>query len=100
VVTVNVTKDAIWLRNAVLPGMVGTRIPDFRKVLGIDDLPEDLALPQPRKPREMQQQLTRDLEIDPALYYPPDVKRHPLTKLPDPLTMPIRKIMQVFGYDI
>ncbi len=101
VMVVNVTKDAIWLRKAVLPGMVGTRIPDFRKVLGTDELPEELALPQPRKPREMQQQqATRDLEIDPALYYPPDVKREPLTKLPDPLTMPIRKIMKMFGYDI
>ena len=70
-------------------------------MLGTADLPEELALPQPRKPRELQQQQrTRDPEIDPALYYPPDVKRDPLTTLPDPLTMPIRKIMRMFGYDV
>ena len=43
------------------------------------------VVPQPRLPREEQQeQLTRDLEIDPKKYYPPDVYREPLTKLADP----------------
>lgn len=101
VMVVNVTKDAIWLRMAALPGMTGTRIPDFRKVLGMSDLPDELELPRPRLPREEQQeQHTRDLEIDPDLYYPEDVKREPLTELPDPLKMPIKEIMRSMGYDI
>jgi hypothetical protein len=101
VMVVNVTKEAIWLRMAALPGMTGTRIPDFRKVLGIAEAPEELELPKPRLPREEQQeQLTRDLEIDPDLYYPDDVKREMLTKLPDPLMMPIKEIMRNMGYDV
>jgi hypothetical protein len=55
--------------------------------LGDGPLPEDVPLPQPRLPREEQQeQETRDYEIDPAKYYPPDVYREPLTKLPDDLS--------------
>ena len=101
VMVVNVTKDAIWLRMAALPGMTGSRIPDFRKVLGVADVPEELELPRPRRRREEQQeQLTRDLEIDPGLYYPDDVKREPLTLLPDPLKMPIKAIMRAMGYDV
>ena len=101
VMVVNVTKDAIWMRMAALPRMTGSRIPDFRKVLGITEVPEDLELPRPKLPREEQQeQLTRDLEIDPSLYYPDDVKREPLTKLPDPLTMPIKEMMRRMGYDV
>ena len=43
------------------------------------------VVPQPRLPREQQQeQLTRDLEIDPQKYYPPDVYREPITKLAEP----------------
>ena len=99
VVTVNVTKDAIWIRNAVLPGMAGTRIPDFRTVLGTDDIPEELELPRPRRTRDqIQEQYTRDIELDPRAYYPPDVYREPGTELPDPLTMPIKNIMRTFGY--
>jgi ribonuclease Z len=101
VMVVNVTKDAIWMRMAALPRMTGSRIPDFRKMLGITEVPEELELPRPKLPREDQQeQLTRDLEIDPSLYYPDDVKRAPLTKLPDPLTMPIKEMMRRMGYDV
>ncbi len=101
VVTVNVTSDAIWIRKAVLPGLTGARIPDFRKLLGTKDVPEELDLPRPRLPREEQQeQHTRDLEIDPHAYYPPDVYKEPLVRLPDPLTMPVRQIMENFGYDL
>ena len=101
VVTVNVTPDAIWIRKAVLPGLTGARIPDFRKVLGVPEVPEELPLPQPRLPREEQQeQYTREIEIEPTKYYPPDVNRDLPTKLPDPLTMPLKKIMRMFGYDV
>jgi hypothetical protein len=37
-------------------------------------------------PREVQQeQYTRDMEIDPAKYYPPDVYREPMKQLPEDL---------------
>ena len=101
VVVVNVTSEAIWIRKAALPGMTGSRIPDFRKVLGVEEVPEELELPRPRMPREEQQeQLTRDYEIDPKVYYPPDVYREPMTAPPDPLVMPLREIMRSFGYDV
>lgn len=88
VMVVNVTKDAIWGRMAVLPGMTGANVPHPRQLLGLGDgpLPEKVPVPQPRIPREDQQeQLTRDLEIDPKKYYPEDVYREPLTKLPEDL---------------
>lgn len=88
VMVVNVTKDAIWGRMAVLPGMTGANVPHPRKLLNLGDgpLPDKVQVPQPRLPREVQQeQETRDLEIDPHKYYPDDVYREPLTKLPEDL---------------
>jgi len=58
-------------------------------------------VPQPRLPREKQQeQLTRDLEIDPHKYYPPDVYREPLTKLEDPLEVDLLELAKVMGIDV
>lgn len=88
VMVVNVTKDAIWGRMAVLPGMTGANVPHPRQLLNLGDgpLPEKVVVPQPRLPREVQQeQETRDNEIDPKKYYPADVYREPLTKLPEDL---------------
>lgn len=88
VMVVNVTKDAIWGRMAVLPGMTGANVPHPRQLLNLGDgpLPDKVVVPQPRLPREEQQeQRTRDTEIDPKLYYPEDVYREPLTKLPEDL---------------
>ena len=72
VAVVNVTKDAIWSRMAALPGLTGANVPHPQKLLNLGDgpLPEKVLVPQPRLPREEQQeQLTRDLEIDPKKYY-------------------------------
>ena len=56
-----------------------------------EPLPEAFEVPQPRMPREVQQeQFTRDIEIDPKKYLPEDVYRDPLIKLPDPMTMNIK----------
>jgi ribonuclease Z len=88
VVVVNVTKDAIWGRRAALPGLTGANVPHPRQLLNLGDgpLPDKVVLPQPRIPREEQQeQYTRDNEIDPHKYYPPDVYREPLTKLAEDL---------------
>jgi ribonuclease BN (tRNA processing enzyme) len=89
VVVVNVTKEAIWARKAAIPGMSGANVPHPRELLGLGDgpLPDSVPLPQPRLPREEQQeQYTRDIEIDPHKYYPPDVYRESLTKLPEDLS--------------
>jgi ribonuclease BN (tRNA processing enzyme) len=103
VVTVNVTKDAIWQRDAVLPGFAGQPLPPPTLLFG-DPLPLNTGqgvVPQPRLPREQQQeQLTRDLEIDPHKYYPPDVYRQPLTKLPDPQLVDLMEMAKVMGIDI
>jgi len=89
VMVVNVTKDAIWGRMAALPGLTGATVPNPRVLLGLGDgpLPDNVPLPAPRLPREDQQeQETRDNEIDPRKYYPEDVYREPLQKLPDDLS--------------
>jgi ribonuclease BN (tRNA processing enzyme) len=87
VMVVNVTKDAIWGRMAVLPELSGVNVPNPKALLGIDGpLPEEVPLPSPRNSREQQQeQYTRDMEIDPHKYYPPDVYREPMVKLPKDL---------------
>jgi len=52
-------------------------------------------------PREEQQeQLTRDLEIDPHEYYPPDVYRDPLTKLDNPQEVDLLQMAKVMGLDL
>ncbi len=89
VVVVNVDKEAIWARKAAIPGMTGANVPHPRQLLGLGDgpLPDGVPLPQPRLPREKQQeQYTRDNEIDPHKYYPPNVYREPITKLPEELS--------------
>jgi ribonuclease BN (tRNA processing enzyme) len=88
VVVVNVTQEAIWARKAAIPGMTGANVPHPRQLLGLGDgpLPDGVPLPPPRIPREDQQeQYTRDIEIDPHKYYPPNVYREPITKLPEDL---------------
>jgi ribonuclease Z len=58
-------------------------------------------VPQPRMPREEQQeQLTRDLEIDPHVYYPPDVYREPLTALDNPQEVDLLAMASAVGLDI
>jgi len=59
------------------------------------------VVPQPRMPREQQQeQLTRDLEIDAHKYYPPDAYREPVTKLPNPQLVNLVEMATVMGIDL
>ena len=52
-------------------------------------------------PREQQQeQLTRDLEIDPHKYYPPNVYREPITKLPNPEEVDLIAMAKAMGIDL
>ena len=103
VVTVNVTKEAIWARDAVLPGFAGQPLPNPTLLFG-DPLPLQTGqgvVPQPRLPREMQQEaLTRELEIDPHKYYPPNVYRQPLTKLPNPQLVDLMEMAKVMNIDM
>jgi len=98
VAVVNVTKDAIWYRQAALPESTG-QVPPFREIMakaqaaGVP-LPEKFNFPNPRKPREQQQeQQTRDNEIDPKKYYPPDVARELLTQWPKDYSIDIAKAL-------
>jgi len=98
-----VTKDAIWQRDAVLPRFSGQSLPNPSLMFG-DPLPIATGkgiVPQPRLPREQQQeQRTRDLEIDPHKYYPPDVYREPLTKLANPQEVDLLTMAKVMGIDL
>ena len=49
----------------------------------------------------MQQEArTRELEIDPHKYYPPNVYRQPLTKLPNPQLVDLIEMAKVMGIDM
>ena len=98
VAVVNVTKDAIWYRMAVLPEASGAVSP-MREMMekaaaaGVP-LPKKFVYPNPRLPREQQQeQATRDNEIDPKKYYPPDVARELVTQWPKDFTLDIEKML-------
>ena len=83
-------EDAVWVRDAALPDFGGMAAPDLAKMMAEpgEEPPTEIVVPQPRIPREEQQeQYTRDIEIDPHKYYPPDVYKEPLIKLPDPMVM-------------
>jgi hypothetical protein len=87
VAVVNVTKEAIWYRKAVLPDFSGS-VPPFRELAAAEaagriQLPDEVVFPEPRSSREKEQdQKYRDMEIDPKEYYPADVYREPGTKWP------------------
>lgn len=84
----NVTKDAIWVRDAALPGLGSPARPDMAKTLaamvaGGQPLPKEIVFPTPRLTREAQQdEYYRQIEIDPAKYTPEDVKRELVLKMP------------------
>ena len=103
VAVVNVTKDAIWHRMAALPGFSGASLPSPTLLFG-DPLPVATGkgiVPQPRLPREQQQeQETRDLEIDPKRYYPPDVYREPRTTLSNPEEVDLVAMARALNIDL
>jgi ribonuclease Z len=95
---VNVTKDAIWSREAVLPELGTVSMPtpaQMEKIFAKDGvLPEFLEISSGRIKREEQQDpYLREIEIDPALYTPPDVARDLVTQLPPTLRIPIKEIV-------
>ncbi|WP_018698277.1 guanitoxin biosynthesis MBL fold metallo-hydrolase GntH [Amorphus coralli] len=98
---VNVSKDAIWSREANLPKGAAPAAMDPRWFLKPGEaLPETISLPTPRLPREEQQeQFVRDLEIDPHKYYPPDVYRKPVQTWPG-VTLNPREMLAARGIKV
>ncbi len=98
---INVTKDAIWSREAALPKNAAPASMDPRWFVPPGaDLPDTISMPTPRIPRETQQeQWVRDLEIDPNLYTPPHAKRDLTQKWPG-ITMNPREMLKARGIDI
>ena len=84
---VNVTKDAIWVRDASLVGLGNPKTPKPADILetafdasrGMGQM----VMPKPKIPREQQQEeYVRKMEIDPVKYYPPDVNRPLVLEMP------------------
>jgi len=98
---INVTKDAIWSREAALPKNAAPASMDPRWLVPPGaELPETLSMPTPRNPRENQQeQWVRDLEIDPDLYFPPDANRELVQQWPG-ITLNPREMLAQRGIDL
>jgi len=99
----NVTKDAIWTREASLPEGVAVASMDPRVMIppGVP-MPDKIEIPRPKIPREEQQeQFLRDMEIDPELYYPDDVNR-PITQTwpEEGFFVDPRELLKAKGIDI
>jgi len=99
----NVTKDAIWAREAALPEGVAVASMDPRVMLppGVP-LPDKMEIPRPTMPREEQQeQFLRDMEIDPDLYYPDDAARPPTQTWPEEgFFLEPKKMLKARGIDV
>ena len=98
---INVTKDAIWVRQAVdVDGAAPASMDPRWFVKPGEKLPETIDFPTPRNPRENQQeQFVRDLEIDPKLYYPPHAYRKPTQTWPG-VTINPREMLKARGIEI
>jgi ribonuclease BN (tRNA processing enzyme) len=98
---INVTKDAVWSREAAIPKNAAPASMDPRWFVPPGaPLPETISMPTPRLPREKQQeQWVRDLEIDPDLYWPADAKR-PLTQKWPGITLNPREMLKARGIEI
>ena len=81
----NVTKDAIWHREAGLPEGAAIASIDPRWLVPPGaELPDEMQMPTPRLPRADQQNASlREMEIDPHLYYPPDADRPQSQRWPE-----------------
>ena len=98
---VNVTPDRIWAREAAIPSGAAVAPLDPRWLMP-EPLPESLPLPGGQMDRtEQQEQYVRDMEIDPHLYYPPDVDREPVQKWPEEgFTIDPREMLRSRGIEV
>jgi ribonuclease Z len=99
----NVTKDAIWAREAALPDGAAVASMDPRMMLPPGaTLPDKMEIPRPKMPREEQQeQFLRDMEIDPHRYYPDDAYRDPIQTWPEEgFFLEPKKMLKARGIDV
>lgn len=93
---VNVTKDAIWARDAVLPELGNIPRPSpaqMLKMFELDEFPDLLEMPPAKFPREEQQiEYLREIEIDPKKYTPADVERDLVLESP-PMKINVKEMM-------
>ena len=103
VMVVNVTKDAIWCRKAALPegNQSGSMDPRVMFPPG-SPMPEKLRMPDPTRPREVQQeQFLRDMELDGPDFYPPDQDRKIERVWPDDgIEMDVATLLKAKGVDV
>lgn len=98
---INITKDAIWSRKAVIPDGAAPASMDPRWfVRPGHGLPDQIDFPTPRNFREDQQeQSVRDLELDPALYYPEGALRSQTQTWPG-ITIRPREMLAQRGIEV
>jgi ribonuclease Z len=101
VMVVNVTSDSIWARKANIPPGSASGSMDPRAMFPPGQLPEKLRLPDPVRPREMQQeQFLRDMELDPHDFYPPDADRDISTHWPEEgVEMDVETLLRAKGVE-
>ncbi len=76
-IVVNMTKDAVWVREGILPDFPNSRAPQFDFTNG------QLVVPHPPTTREkIQEPFVREQQIDPKLYYPQGYHPHLLEEWP------------------
>ena len=96
-VVVNVTKDAIWTRNAALSEAASPARPSKSEAKDLFDLgPTHLSVdfPDPlHNVTDVQEEFVREKEIDPNLYYPEDVKRDLVRVFPKGFKIEIPKMV-------
>lgn len=97
VMVANVTKDAIWTRAAALPESANpARLTKEDAVQLFDLSPRHLAVtfPNPEHtPASVTEKFVRDQEIDPKLYYPPDVDRTFLREWPKDFELDLKAMI-------
>ena len=95
---INVNKDYVWSREAMRPTGPAPAAFDPRWLFPDGErLPDSYTFPQPPSERDRQQsQFVRDLEIDPAKYYPEGLLREPNKKWPG-LTVNPRAMLEARG---
>jgi len=93
---VNVTKDAIWAREAILPELGNASrltLETMLKASELDEIPDVFEFPAINFPREEQQiEYLRQIEIDPSKYTPEDVARDLVLEMP-PVRFNIKQMM-------
>ena len=96
VVVVNVTKDAVWTRKAIIPDAGNMTQPSPREAAELFDLSPtnlEVTFPTPRHTiADIVEQDVRDREIDPKEYYPPDLYREPEPDFPRDFTIDVREM--------